>query len=284
MRRTHAERLAAGDGYFPPDSVMRRLGNAPVTPLLGGGAAVLLQVAHPLVAAGVVEHSGYDRDLWRRLIHTMRALYLVAFGDREEAEEAGAAVRAAHKRVRGTTAAELGPFPAGTPYSAADPDLMLWVHATLVHSSLAAYERFVTPLSPAERERYYGEMAVMAELFGTPPGVLPPTYDDFCDYFDAQIASDTITVTEPAREVAAVILATPLPAPLRVLAPAHRLATTCILPPRLRREYGLRWSPLERLAMPFASRTVRYGTRPALTVAARLPISVPRARTASPGS
>jgi uncharacterized protein (DUF2236 family) len=268
--RTHAERLAARDGYFGPESVIRRLGNTPVTPFLGGGPAVLLQVAHPLVACGVVEHSGYDRDLWRRLFHTLRALYLIAFGDKAEAEQAGAAVRAVHARVHGTTTTRLGPFPAGTRYSASDPDLMLWVHATLVEGSVQAYERFVTPLSDDEREQYYGEMAVMAELFGTPSGVLPRSYREFREYFAAQLARDTITVTPPARDVAAVILATPLPPPLRVLAPAHRLATACILPPRLRREYGLGWSPLHRLAMPLASQTVRYGTRPALTVAARI--------------
>jgi uncharacterized protein (DUF2236 family) len=113
-------------------------------------------------------------------------------------------------------------------------------------------------------------MNVMAELFGTPRDVLPRTYRDFEDYFAQQVAGEAITVTEPARRVAAVILASPLPAPMRVLVPAHRLATACILPPRLRHEYGLRWSPLHRVAMPIAARTVRYGTRPALTVAARV--------------
>ena len=101
--RTHAERLMARNGYFGPESIVRRLGNSPVTPFLGGGAAVLLQVAHPLVAAGVVEHSGYDRDLWRRLVRTLRALYLITFGDTHEAEQAGAAVQAVHAHVHGTT-------------------------------------------------------------------------------------------------------------------------------------------------------------------------------------
>src|SRR5438034_5243146 len=101
--RTHAERLASRDGYFPPESVIRRLGNTPVTPFLGGGAAVLLQVAHPLVACGVVDHSGYDNDLWRRLYRTLRALYMIAYGTKAEAEEAGAAVRAVHARVNGAT-------------------------------------------------------------------------------------------------------------------------------------------------------------------------------------
>jgi uncharacterized protein (DUF2236 family) len=241
-----------------------------VTPFLGGGAAVLLQVAHPLVACGVIDHSGYDNDLWRRLYRTLHALYYVAYGDKAEAEQAGAAVRAVHARVNGTTATELGPFPAGTRYSATDPELMLWVHATLVEGSLRAYERFVTPLSADEREQYYGEMTLMAELFGTPSDVLPRTYRAFREYFAAQLAGDTITVTKPARDVAAVILATPLPAPLRVLAPAHRLSTACILPPRIRLEYGLSFGRLQRFAMPLASQTLRYASRPALTVAARI--------------
>jgi uncharacterized protein (DUF2236 family) len=273
MSRTHAQRLAARDGYFSPESVVRLLGNSPVTPFLGGGAAVLLQVAHPLVACGVVQHSGYDRDLWRRLTGTLRALYLVTFGDREEAEEAGAVVQAAHARVRGTTRERLGPFATGTRYSASDPELMLWVHATLVQSSLGAFERFVRPLEDDERERYLHEMNLVARLFGTPADVLPGNYGDFRAYFDTQLASDTITVTAPARAVASVILAAPLPAPLRLLAPAHRLASAYLLPQRLREEYGLRWSLFHRLALPLAGRTVRYGTAPALTLAAHLPTS-----------
>lgn len=268
--RTHLERLRARDGYFAPESMVRRLGNSPVTPFLGGGAAVLLQVAHPLVACGVVEHSGYDRDLWRRLARTLRALYLVAFGDRAEAECAGAAVQAVHARVHGRTRAQLGPFQAGTSYSASDPELMLWVHATLVHSSLAAYERFVEPLTPAERERYHEEMNLVAVLFGTPAGVLPADYSEFRAYFEAQVYSDAITVTEHARAVAEVILAAPVPAPLRLLAPAHRLATAHILPARLRAQYGLRWTNLHELALPVAGATVRYGTAPILTAAGRV--------------
>jgi len=268
--RTHAERLVARDGYFSPESMLRRIGNSPVTPFLGGGAAVLLQVAHPLVAVGVVEHSGYDRDLWRRLVRTLRALYLIAFGDKAEAERAGATVRALHARVHGTTAEPLGPFPPGTRYSASDPDLMLWVHATLVHCSLASYERFVEPLEQDEREQYVREMNTVAQLLGTPAHVLPRSYRELESYFDALLASGTITVTPPAREVASVILASPLPAPLRLLAPAHRLATARILPERLRREYGLRWNGLGELALPLAGRVVRYGSIPVLTVAARL--------------
>ena len=270
MPRTHAERLRSQDGYFGPDSLVRRLGDTPVTPFLGGGAAVLLQVAHPLVASGVVQHSGYKQDLWQRLYGTLRALYQITFGDRAEAEQAAAVVKRVHARVHGSTATQLGRFPAGTRYSANDPDLMLWVHATLVHSSLAAYQQFVQPLTAAELERYHAEMSLVAELFGTPARVLPRSYREFEDYFDAQISSDMIRVTPPAREVASVILASPLPAPLRVLVPAHRLATARILPERLRQEYGLRWTPLHELALPLAGQALRYGSAPALAIARRI--------------
>jgi uncharacterized protein (DUF2236 family) len=268
--RTHAERLASRDGWFPPESLVRRLGNTPVTPFLGGGAAVLLQVAHPLVAAGVVAHSGYRDDLWRRLARTLRALYMIVYGTKEEAEQAGAVVKAVHARVRGTTRERLGRFPAGTRYSADDPHLMLWVHATLVYASLEAYSRFVRRLTPDEEERYYREMALMARIFGTPADVIPPTLRAFRAYFDETVAGDDICVTLPAREVADVILEARLPAPLRLLAPSHRLATAALLPTRLREAYDLRWTPLHALALPVAGRSMHLGAVPLLRVAGRL--------------
>jgi uncharacterized protein (DUF2236 family) len=279
-RRTHAQRLASRDGYFAPESVIRRLGNTPITPFLGGGAAVLMQVAHPLVAAGVVQHSDYRNDLWQRLARTLKALYLVTYGTKAEAERAGAAVRAVHVHVRGATTERLGPFGAETPYSADDPELQLWVHGTLVAASLAAYQRFVRRLSMQEQASYYREMAVVAELFGTPRSVIPPTLADFREYFLHQVESETITVTTPAREVADVVLSAPLPAPLRLLVPAHRLATAGLLPARLRDAYELRWSPLRALALPFAARSVRVTSAPVLLAASRL-APVPRVLTAA---
>jgi uncharacterized protein (DUF2236 family) len=269
-RRTHAERLASRDGYFAPESVIRRVGNTPLTPFLGGGPAVLLQVAHPLVAAGVVQHSDYRADLWRRLGRTLRALYLIAYGTKEEAARAGDAVQIVHSHVQGETDVQLGPFPAGTRYSAADPELMLWVHATLVQSSLTVYQRFMRGLPPNDQERYYQEMALVARLFGTPASVIPPSLAEFRDYFAAQLAGETITVTAPAKEVASVIFEAPLPAALRVLVPAHRLATAGLLPARLRQEYELRWSSFHELALPLAAQSVRLVTTPVLLAASRM--------------
>jgi uncharacterized protein (DUF2236 family) len=268
--RKHAERLASRDGYFAPESPIRRIGNTPLTPFLAGGPAVLLQVAHPLVAAGVVQHSDFRRDLWRRLIRTLGALYLITYGSKEEADRAAQAVQAVHEYVRGETEDQLGRFPRGTRYSASDPELQLWVHATLVESSLAAYERFVRRLARDEQERYYSEMSVVARLFGVPGDVLPRSLGAFREYFSAQIAGNTITVTPPARAVAEVIVDARLPVPMRVLVPAHRLATAGLLPERLRREYGLRWSPLHELALPLAARSMRLTAAPVLFAAGRL--------------
>ena len=273
--RSHAERRASTDGYFAPESVIRRVGNTPVTPFLGGGTAVLLQVAHPLVAAGVSDHSAYDADLWRRLLGTIRALYMVTFGTKAEADRTGDIVQAVHARVNGATRTDLGVFPAGTDYSADDPELMLWVHATLVHASLSAYQRFEHRLSGAEQESYYADMATVARIFGTPAEVIPPSLDAFREYFEAQLAGEAITVTEPARQIAQMILHAPLPAPMRLLGPAHRLATAAQLPARIRHEYGLRWTPARAPLLGVAGHSVRFGSWPVLRLAGRIRPAVP---------
>jgi len=113
--------MASRDGYFAPDSVIRRVGTSPLVPLLGGGPAVLLQVAHPLVAAGLVDHLDYRRDLWRRLLRTLRALYLIVYGSKAEADRAAETVQAVHAFVRGTTRARLGPSAQRTSASLTSP-------------------------------------------------------------------------------------------------------------------------------------------------------------------
>ncbi|HEU0192714.1 MAG TPA: oxygenase MpaB family protein [Gaiellales bacterium] len=272
-RRTHAERLRSRDGYFPPESVIRRVGNSPLTPFLGGGPAVLLQVAHPLVAAGVVAHSDYRQQLWRRLQRTLQALYLITYGTRAEADRVGEVVAAVHEHVRGTIPARLGRYPAGTPYSADDPDLMLWVHATLVECSLAVYTRFVEPLSAGEQEEYHGQMRTVGRVFGVPESVLPRSLAEFREYFRAEADGASIAVTEPARSVAEVILAPHLPPPMRLFGPAHRMASAGLMPPRLRGEYGLRWSRAHELALPVAARGMRLAAVPVVRATAYLETS-----------
>ena len=248
-------------GYFTPGDAIWRIGGE-LAMLLGGGRALLLQVAHPLVAAGVAEHSGYRDDPWKRLAGTMNAVWAVVFGTRAQADRAAARVRAMHRKVSGTLAVPMGPFPAGTQYSALDPELLLWVHATLVDSALLVHSRWIGKLGRAEEQAYYEDAKTLARLFGTPPEVIPPGLDDFRDYMDAMLESDEICVTDTAREIAQTVLHPPLPLPLRPAVEGVNLVTASLMPPRLRREYGLSWNParavvtagsrqwVKRLAMP----------------------------------
>jgi uncharacterized protein (DUF2236 family) len=164
---------------------------------------------------------------------------------------------------------------------------MLWVHATLVETSLAAYGRFVRPLAPDEEERYYREMAIVARLFGTPAAVIPAGLADFREYICAQLAGRDLCVTDPAREVAAVVLAARLPPPLRLLASAHRLSTAALLPARLRQEYGLGWSRAHAAALALATGPLRVAATPLFLAATHTSPAAARLRpepsTGSPG-
>jgi uncharacterized protein (DUF2236 family) len=231
--------VASAAPLFPPDSAIRRIGGESAL-LLSGGRALLMQVAHPLVAAGVAEHSGFTRDPWRRLARTMQAVYGIVYGTAEDADRIGRGVRRAHTHVRGVLREEVGRFPAGTPYRADDPELLLWVHATLVDNALEVHERFVGPVSPEDRADFYADMKVVGEVFGVPPSLLPATYDAFVAYVGGMLASGTLAVGSDARAVARAILDPPLPLPLRPTAVAVGQITTALLPEPLPALYGLR--------------------------------------------
>jgi uncharacterized protein (DUF2236 family) len=129
------------------------------------------------------------------------------------------------------------------------------VHATLVDTGLTMYETFVGRLAADDREAFYDEMNVVAEIFGVPPAVLPPTYDAFAAYRRDAIAG--LRVGEDAREVARTVLAPPVPAALRPFVRSLRLVTVGLLPPSLRAQYGLRWTPAHRVALAAQARSVR---------------------------
>src|SRR5207248_8064520 len=137
---------------------------------------------------------------------TMNAVWAVVFGTRAQADRAAARVRAMHGKVSGTLAVPMGQYPAGTRYSAVDPELLLWVHATLVDSALLVHSRWIGKLSVADEESYYEDAKTLARLFGTPPEVIPPALEDFRDYMEAMLDSDEICVTDTAREIARTVL------------------------------------------------------------------------------
>ncbi|HKP90393.1 MAG TPA: oxygenase MpaB family protein [Thermoleophilaceae bacterium] len=249
-------------GLFGPGSLTWRVNREGVL-LVGGGAALTLQVAHPLVAAGVAKHSNYREDPWGRLYRTLDLTTKIVFGSTEVAGEASARIKHVHGRVKGVTTEDGGRFPAGTKYDARDPELLMWVHATLVKTSLDVYTRYVGSLSASERHGYYEEQKLLGEQFGVPRDRQPADYDAFEEYFADMLASDRIAVTDALRDVVDATLRPDLPFFLRPMVEALNLATVGLLPDRLRAELGLKWTPNRRRVFD-ASRAVLSAALPVL--------------------
>ena len=222
-------------GLYADDSITRRVNRENVL-LLGGGRALLMQLAHPKVAAGVDEHSDFRIRPIRRLRRTIRMTMAIVFGDRETATAAARAVNRAHARVKGKD------------YQALDPDLLLWVHATLVDSALVTYETFVRRLRPDDREAFYQESKVLGELLGIPRDNFPAGIDAFTAYVDSMVAGGTVAVEPRALELAQQVLRPRLRLlPGRAMIP-FEIVTAGLLPPALRDQYGLTWGrPQERV-------------------------------------
>lgn len=213
-------------GLFADDSLIRRINRENVL-LLGGGRALLMQLAHPKVAAGVDEHSDFRVRPMYRLRRTIRLTMAIVFGDRETAMAAARNVNKVHAHVKGRD------------YRALDPELLMWVHATLVDTALVTFETFVRPLAAADRERFYQEMKMLGELLGIPQARFPETYGDFTSYLDATVAD--LRVSKSASELAQLVVRPRLlRLPGAVFVP-WELVTAGLLPASLREQYGLRW-------------------------------------------
>ena len=242
----------AYDGMYGPDTVTWSVGREAVL-LVGGGRTLLLQVAPPLVAAGVEQHSRYGSDPWGRLYRTIDVSCRIAFGDRETSAEAAAALRRVHTRVAGTAAD-------GTPYEANRPDLLMWVWATLLDTSLLVYRRYVGSLTRDEVHRYYQEQTRFAVACGVPAGTWPRDYQAFREYFEATV-EDELHPTEDSRRIAAAVLGSGVPLPLRPVSAALNLATVGLLPPTLRERFGYEWGPGRGALLEASSFTLRQGLR-----------------------
>ena len=217
--------------------------------LLGWGRAMLLQFAHPLVAQGIADHSGFlrsRRGRWGRLRRTLDAMLTLTYGTPEQAAAVARGINTIHDRVNGRAVL---PAPAGaTPYSAHDPALLAWVHVTLVDSFLLAYELYVAPLSPEDKDRYCAESAGIEPMLGIPDGRLPRSTRALTEYMDGMLASGALVVTDSAKRLAAELL-TPVPRVALPLMWVARLPTVGLLPAEIRTAYGYCWSPRCESAM-----------------------------------
>jgi len=277
----HRRGIPVGSRGDPP--ISWRI-NAERIVLLGWGRAILLQLAHPLIAAGVDEHSGFRSTTWAaisRLYHTIHAMLALTFGSDDDRERTLDGIRQIHRRVHGHLKMATRPFPSGTPYSAEDPDLVLWVHATLLESVPLAYERFVGPLTIAERDAYCAEAAPIALALQARSESVPRTWADARAYLDRMYASGDLEVTDQARSLANAVLSPPAAAAW-VAGPGtwiNRIVTLGLLPPQIRRQYRFTWTRGNVRtfnALVPTLRTMRYVLPRAITVWPEARVAAPR--------
>jgi uncharacterized protein (DUF2236 family) len=234
-------------GLFGPGSVTWRV-NREQALLLGGGCALLEQLAHPLVAAGVSDHSDFRTEPLKRLRRTLDATLAIVFGTTDDAHRAAAGIRAVHSRVRGALPHDTGRFVAGTSYSAEDPALLAWVNATLFDTSIRTYEMLLGPLSKPDLERYYGESRQVAGILGIPDAAMAPTIDGFRGWWSEMLLGDDVAIGEDGRELARAVLTPKVRfVPRPAFAPLT-LFTVGLLPDPVRERYGFRWSATKERA------------------------------------
>ena len=255
-----AEELA-GLVPAPGSAVWRISGDARL--LAGAGAALVLQVAHPTVAAGVGDHSNFAADPWGRLLRTLDFTNDLVFGGPEAAGAAGRRVWRSHARIEGTTLD-------GRPYRAREPDAYAWVHASLAESIISSHERLVAPLRRAELECFWADWRRLGRVVGVDADELPVSWTDFAAYRERTIA-ERLGDNDVVRAVLGALRAPGAPRLPALADPAWRiaripigtvfaLATVGLLPPRLRDRLGLGWGRAEAVELGMLAAASRAAT------------------------
>jgi len=267
MRRRRPE----DEGYFPRgSSILRRVHEQRAVGLLYGQRALCIGALAPLNYVGTSEHSYAKLTPFKRLVHTGNAFEQIYFGSRAEADQVLAYVHRLHERVNGTLPEDAGVTPAGTPYSALDPALMLWTVAVIADSAQIFYELFVRRLSGAEREALWQDYVRFGELFGLPRSEVPASYDAFRAYYRGRLASEDMFLTDEARVVGyATAFEIPLPLVHQPAKRVHDLIMLGSMPRRVRELYGLPFTRRQEVAFTAAVRAARAARRAAPAPLAR---------------
>jgi uncharacterized protein (DUF2236 family) len=228
------ETLSVDRGLFGPGSVTWRVHSNPVM-LVGGLRALLIQALHPLALAGVTQYSDFRSDPLRRLRGTSAYVHAVTFGDTNTAHEAAARVKRLHLRVEGVDRVT------GRPFSARDPETLLWVHCAEVHSFLAAYRAYGGRLSEADQDCYLAEQVAVARLMEIPIAIVPDSLAAYRAYFAGVLPQ--LCSSDDAAATISFVRRPRLPgSSLAALEPAFRLlgfAATALVPRTLRPIAGL---------------------------------------------
>ncbi len=241
-------------GFYPPGSITWRV-NRETFLLLGGLRALTMQVAHPMVAQGVYDHSNFRNEPLKRLLRTLQTMLTIGYGSREAALAAAAQIRQVHRSIEGTLPEAVGNFPAEKQYQASDPALMIWVYATLVDSSIFMYECLVAPLKSDEKATYYEESKLWVTLLGVPAAILPADYPAFQRYVDATLSSDDIAIGKSGEDVLEHVYFPQFPFLPRWVYYPVQIFTWALLPSALRDKTGYPWSNRRKI---WVDRTVRF--------------------------
>jgi len=246
LARVRAAAAGSVAGIFGPSSLMWQIDREAAI-FLGAGRALLLQLAHPWVAAAIEQYSDALSHPIERFHRTFRVVFSLVFGSLEQSLASARRLHQRHAEIAGQLPFGAGPFPAGSLYNANAIPALCWVYATLIETALIAYELMLPPLTSSQREAYYQESLLFAALFGIPNECLPRNWTAFSDYIATMMQSDTLTVTDYARVVGRRLIAGggtwfPVPASYVVL-------TAALLPARLREAFGLNFGAAEQRAV-----------------------------------
>jgi uncharacterized protein (DUF2236 family) len=235
--------------YFTDDAMLRRVHREKVV-ALSGPRALLMMAAHPVAFEGFFLATGSLDDPYTRLRRTAEVMDAIAWRSRAEADRATRRVRSMHAKAQGVLPRDAGRFPAGTPWAADDPELLLWIVACLVDSAVLVYERYVKELRHAQRDAYWADYRVVGRLFGLRAADMPASWAEFEAYMDGMLRSGDLHVTPTAREVGIdVVLRPPVPLKVRPLVELANVITIGLLPAAIRRGYGFSWDPARALAV-----------------------------------
>ncbi len=269
------------ESYFTDDSMLRIVHRERAL-ALSGPRALLMQAAHPLAVSGLLAHSTSLDEPYDRLARTAEVMSMIGFGPKAEADRMTRGVRAMHKRVAGRIGEPAGPFPAGTPYRADQPDLLMWVLFTLVDSALVVFQMYVRGLDEEEQAAYWDDYKVVGKLFGLRRRDMPDTLADLREYRREMLTGGELVVTDWARKRAReIVLEPPIPWMARPLLETVNFITVALLPAEIRRQYGfssLPPAPVRRALVAGGAEYVKRAVIPFMPEKLRL---VPAARAAA---
>lgn len=228
------------------DSPLRRFVSEPILLAAGGQRALLLQLAHPKVATGVEDHSRFRSMPVRRLFGTADKVLTLVYGSGGEPQAAWESIMEVHDRINGELHHDAGGHAAGDLYTAHDPELLLWVWASLVETLEVVTERYVAPFRPGERAALYADWVTFATFFGVPDDLVPPDREAFGEYWDAMLGGGELGVSATGVDVTKAILSPPLPYVPGFVKTSMATVAVGLLPERVRAMYGFDWGTRRR--------------------------------------